>query len=24
VLRLGTYKLKDVNGKIYNNAWNIE
>jgi hypothetical protein len=24
VLRLGTYKLKDVNGRIYNNAWNIE
>jgi hypothetical protein len=24
VLKLGTYKLKTVDGKVFTNAWNIE
>ena len=24
VLRLGTYKLKNIDGEIFTNAWNIE
>ena len=24
VLRLGTYKLKTIDGEVFNNAWNIK